>query len=715
MIQLSRDQLLDKVRSYAEDADVTHLRKAYDRVRGSAQLDALSTADFTVQRPLAVADLLASLQLDVDSLTAGLLFPAVEEGRLLDVDVEAEFGGEIASLVADVVRLSRVDYRGSAEDQAESFRKMIFAMSRDVRALLVKLADRRVTLESMQHLDPRVRRRIARETMEIYAPVANRLGVQSFKEPFENLSFAELHPEVHADIERHLASRDEVDHPFIERITAELVEICAEHSSTSEIQHRVKKPCSIYRKMSQKRLILDEVADLVAFRVVVDDVTACYAVLGALHGRYEPIHERFKDYIGRAKPNGYQSLHTTVIAGGGERFEVQIRSREMHRIAELGVAAHWKYKEGRLALSRKELANYTQVRQLTRLASEIQDDQEFVEVVKVDLFSDEVYVYTPTGELRWLPLGATLLDFAFTIHTEVGLSCTGGRINGQMVPMRTKLRSGDVVEILTRKGQTPNRDWLKMVVTARARNKIGSMLRTEKREQARRTGYELVEQRLKARGVKLTKVLKDTLLVGALLGEFKVQEVDELFTRIGYGKLRVERVIELIAPEPEPEPDLPGPESLELLPVSRRAGSPIQAHGIEDMLTNFAKCCRPVQGDPIVGFITRGRGVTIHRADCKQARHLDPDRKLPVTWDKGRGDISHARVRIVVRDQSGILATLTKRIALMKVDITSLDARPSHDGYAVAVIGLSVRDRDQLDHVIRRLETLKGVVEISRV
>ena len=709
------DELLAEVRTYAADADVRNVRRAYDLVRGGAGDSALRTVDLALQRPLAMASQLAELRVDVDTLAVGLLYPAVEDGRLSVAEVRGRFGDEIAGLIEMVERLSGVDYRGSAEEQSEAFRKMIFAMSRDLRALLVKLSDRLYQLRHPGELPARERKRVAQQTRDIYAPIANRLGIQSFKAAFEDRSFALLKPGQYGAIESFLAGRQEVNEQFTSALVQQLSGIARRLELEVEIYGRLKSIPSIHRKMRDKHMELEDVADLVALRVLTDDVASCYAMLGAIHGVFEPIDDRFKDYIGRPKSNGYQSLHTSVVGQGGERFEIQIRTREMHRVAELGIAAHWRYKEGHLDLTPAELERYSRVNQLTRIATEIQDAQEFVELVKVDLFADEVYVYTPNGDVRWYPLGATALDFAFSIHTDVGLTCVSAKANGVQVPLRYKLRSGDTMEVMTRKTQAPSRDWMRWVVTARARTKIRTFLKSDARAKARAEGAEMLDAALKERGVKLAKVVKDGGLKD-VLRTLKVQDPDELYARLGYGALSLERVVLLIDPEPEPDDDelITDPQAAEDGRAERGA-SPIRVHEVEDMLTTFARCCRPVPGDPITGYITRGRGITIHRADCKQAQRLDPTRVLPVEWRQTARTARHVRIQVVVQDRPGMLAKITRRISLMKVNIGSCDSRTTGDGYGTAIIALSIRDLEQLERVIENLETVKGVVEVSRV
>ena len=708
------DDLVRRVQAYAPDANIDPIEAAYEATRSLAPGgDPLQTMEAGVQRSLSVAHLLADLKLDVDTLAAGLLYPAVDEGRLTVEPIEEQFGRDLAQLVDDVVRLSEVDYRGSADDQAESFRKMIFAMSRDLRALLVKLADRLHTLRHIGERPHQLQRRIARETLDIYAPIANRLGIQTLRIPFEDRSFRVLHPEVYARIDRQLARRHGSDQRFKDRIVTELEALAHSQAGDHEVYGRIKHHYSIYSKMLAKRLDFDDLGDIVAFRVVVADVADCYAVLGAIHGQWEPMHERFKDYISRPKPNGYQSLHTTVVGGDGERFEIQIRSAEMHRVAELGIAAHWQYKEGHLALSPKQLEKYSKVRQLSRMATEIQDAEEFVEMVKVDLFAGEVFVYTPNGDVRWFPRGATALDFAFSIHSEVGLSCVGAKANGRIVPLRYKLQSGDRIEVLTRKGQTPSRDWMRMVVTPRARNKIRARLHAEARERAREVGEELLGNELRKRGKLLQRMVKRGEL-DEILTALKVQDVGELFKRIGYGSLNLERVIEAIVPsEPDDPDELPAAErSVELEQVDS-GRSPISVQGLDGMLTTFARCCRPIPGESILGYVTRGRGITIHRADCRQATRLEEDRLVEVEWS-ATSSTRRARIRILMENRSGMLGEVTRRFGVMKLNITSCEARTEDDGYGIAIIGLEVRNLEHLQKVMDNLERIKGVVGVTR-
>ncbi len=709
------EELLDKVRRYASDADVRPVQRAFAMALAA---EGEGPVSHKAWRPLRLADLLSELKLDVDTLAAALVFPATEQGALEPGKIEAELGEDIAGVVAAAGRLSRVDYRASAAEQAEAFRRMILAMAHDLRALFLRLADRLHTLQELSSLDPQVQRRIARETVDIYAPIANRLGIQKLKVEFEDRAMAVLQPQEYRRIDEFLHQRREINKRFMKRIQRDLFDLARVHDAEAVVTARIKHHAAVLYKMRNRDIRLEEVADLVGFRALLEETAGCYALLGDVHARWALVPGRFRDYIGRPKANGYQSLHTTVLARGGERFEVQIRTNHMHQIAELGVAAHWRYKEGHLDLSTGELAQYTRIQQLSRLLDEIQDAQELVDVLKVDLFADEIYVHTPQGEVKWLPLGATALDFAFAVHTEVGLHCVGARVNGQLVALRHRLQSGDRVEILTRKNQHPGRDWMRMAVTGRARSKIRAYFKTESREQAALRGRETLEGELHVRQTKLAKLQREPAFARAL-EQLKVRDAEELFVRIGYGELPLDRALRSLLPEPDPEaaeaPALPASKPTKERKKSRSRAWPVQVQGMDGMLTSIARCCHPVPGEPIVGYITRGRGVTVHRPDCAQAQRLDEGRIVPVSWSSDGDEAYNARIRVVMADRPGMLAAVTRRIGLLKINIVSCQVSTGADAYGRAVIGVSVRNLDQLDDALKKLSQVKGVISVDRL
>jgi len=709
------DELLDEVRRYASDADVRPVQRAFN-IALAAEADAPTSCKSW--RPLKLADLLAELKLDVDTLAAALVFPAAERGELDAGKIEAELGEEIAGVVAAAGRLSRIDYRASAAEQAEAFRRMILAMAQDLRALFLRLADRLHTLQELSSFEPHVQRRIARETVDIYAPIANRLGIQKLKIEFEDRAMAVLQPQEYRRIDEFLRQRREINKRFMSRIERELLELAQAHDPEAAVTARIKHHAAVLQKTRNRDIRLEEVADLVGFRALLQGTADCYALLGDVHARWALVPGRFRDYIGRPKANGYQSLHTTVLAKGGERFEVQIRTNHMHQVAELGVAAHWRYKEGHLDLSAGELAQYTRIPQLSRLLDEIQDAQELVDVLKVDLFADEIYLHTPQGEVKWLPLGATALDFAFAVHTEVGLHCVGARVNGQLVALRHRLQSGDRVEILTRKNQHPGRDWTRMAVTGRARSRIRAYFKTESREQASVRGRETLEGELHVRQTKLAKLQREPAFARAL-EQLKVRDADELFARIGYGELPLDRALRALLPEPYPVAEeaapLPASKPTKARKKARSRAWPIQVQGMDGVLTSIARCCHPVPGEGIVGYITRGRGVTVHRPDCAQAQRLDEGRIVPVSWSSDGDEAYNARIRVVMADRPGMLAAVTRRIGLLKINIVSCQVSTGADAYGRAVIGLTVRNLDQLDDAVKKLSQVKGVISVYRL
>lgn len=715
------DDILAKVRAYAPDADLDLVKRAYvfgERAH-SGQLRHSGEPYFT--HPMAVADILADLQLDIDSIAVALMHDTVEDtGATLD-EIGRYFGPDIAEMVDGVTKLSKLDYRSAEEHQAENFRKMILAMAKDIRVILVKLADRTHNMRTLEHMREVKQRRIAQETLDIYAPIANRLGIQSLKVELENLAFRYLHPEQYEKIAAALGSRQAEHERLIRQSREVLVQRLAPHHPGCAVSGRLKHLYSIYRKMLEKRLEVDDVSDLVAVRILVEDVASCYGALGVVHSLWPPISERFKDYIARPKATGYQSLHTTVIAEGGERIEVQIRTHEMHAFAEYGIAAHWRYKEGHLALTSEEIEKFTKLRQLLQWAEQIPDSREFLDTIKVDLFADEVYVYTPKGEVRWFPKGATPLDFAYSIHTDLGHRCVGAKVNGRMVNLAYSLESGETVQIQTSASQKPSRDWLKMSVTSRARQKIRQYLQAEEKEKARELGRGMLERELKRYDVSLGRVTKDGTLEKVAV-DLKAGAVHDLFLKVGYGRMDPERVVQALVPderrvpkEQVQEQEARGLQALIRNLQRKRTGSPVRIDGNDNMLVMFAKCCRPLPGDPVVGYISRGRGVVVHSSDCSQALQADPERRMDVEWAKNTDTLHPVQIRVVTLDQPGVLANLTHAIGKLKINISKADVRTTHDQRGIITFEVLVKDVAQLVIVQNSLEALKGVISVQRV
>lgn len=723
MIRL--DAILDQIREYAPDADLAVVRKAWVYASKHHAGQRRKSGEPYFAHPLEVANILAGLRMDTDTIAVAILHDTVEDTPATLEEISEKFSPAIAQMVDGVTKLDKLDFRNPDEHQAENFRKLVFAMARDIRVILVKLADRVHNMRTLEAMRDEKRVRIARETMDLYAPIANRLGIVTLKGELEDLSFRYLHPQVYAELQAQVQARAPYFDKYIERVKAKLESQLAPHIDKAEVSGRVKRLWSIWQKMQSKQLTFEEVHDLLAFRIIVDNVGHCYGALGVVHGLWAPQSERFKDYIAQPKANGYQSLHTTVVGPEAQRIEVQIRTHEMHRFGEIGIAAHWKYKEGRLALKAEEIEKYTKIRQLLQWAEDIEDSREFLDVLKVDLYADQVYVYTPRGDIRWFPGGATPLDFAYSIHTEVGHHCTGARVNGRMVKLNEKLRSGDTVEIITKPDQQPTRGWLDNAVTSRALSKIRQYLRKEERDRAIEAGKSILDQDLQRHKTTLKAVNKLDGLKKALDGLSK-RTRGELFAEIGYGRLGTDKVLPYYIPaevleaerarteEPEKEPTALDTITGLFKRIGRRAPSPVTVDGMDGMLTTFARCCRPLPGDPILGFITRGRGIAVHRSDCKQALALPRERRLDVQWD-GKTKIPHAaQLNIITVDRPLMLAELTKTVGKMNVNITRAEARTTREDRGFITLEVAVQDVGQLRNVMRGIERLHGVISVER-
>lgn len=724
MIRL--DTILEQVRSYAPDADLGVIRKAWVFASKYHAGQRRKTGEPYFAHPLEVANILAGLRMDTDTIAVAVLHDTVEDTPATLEEIAKTFSPDISMMVDGVTKLSKLDFRHADEHQAENFRKLVFAMSRDIRVILVKLADRLHNMRTLEAMRDEKRVRIAQETMDLYAPIANRLGIVTIKGELEDLCFKYLHPQVYEDLQAQVAARAPYFDKYIEQIKGELVASLTPHMPDAEVSGRVKRLWSIWQKMQSKQLTFEEVHDLLAFRIIADTVGHCYGALGVVHGLWAPQSERFKDYIAQPKANGYQSLHTTVVGPEGQRIEVQIRTRGMHAFGEIGIAAHWKYKEGRLALKKEEIEKYTKIRQLLQWAEDIEDSREFLDVLKVDLYADQVYVYTPRGDIRWFPSGSTPLDFAYAIHTEVGHHCTGARVNGRMVKLNYKLRSGDTIEIITKPDQQPNKDWLQAARTSRALSKIRAFLRKEERDKSIELGRSVLDQELRKHRSSLKAVTKQDGLRKALEANGR-QKVEELFAEIGYGRLSVEDKVlphyiddEILQKEKaKNQEEEDSPSALTTLSglfrrIGRRSGSPVKIDGMDGMLTTFSKCCRPLPGDQVMGFITRGRGITVHRSDCKQALALPRERRVNVEWDLDQKVPHAAQITIITVDRPMMLAELSKTIGKMNVNITRAEARTTREDRGHITLEVAVSDTNQLRNVMRGIERLQGVISVER-
>ena len=711
------NDILERLLSYNPHADTDLLRKAYvfsAKVHlGQVRL----SGEPYLNHPLEVAGILTQLRLDVASVATGLLHDTVEDTLTNLDDIRENFGEEITRLVDGLTKISQVSLRSSEEGQAENFRKMILAMVKDIRVILVKLADRLHNMRTLIYHSPGKQMEIAQETLDIYAPLAHRLGIDWIKSELEDLAFQYLHPDLNEEIQRKIAKREKERSRYIDEVRRTLMKKLYENHIEGEVTGRLKQIYSIYQKMKVENIDFDQVYDITAFRVIVDSIKECYDVLGIIHSLWKPIPGRFKDYIGLPKENLYQSLHTTVIGPYGERIEIQIRTHEMHQIAEGGIAAHWKYKEGKV-LEEEDDRRFTWLRQLLEWHRELKDNTEFIESVKVDLFPNEVYVFTPKGSVKQFPLGATPIDFAYSIHSDVGSHCVGAKVNGKIVPLKYELRSGDTVEIMTSPNTRPSKDWLKFTKTSRAKTKIRQWFTTEEREKSITLGREILEKELRRYDLQQTKLIKSGEL-SKVASEFSFQGVDDLVAAIGYGKVTANQIIGKLLPqerlEQQKEEQKDGKLKHLLQKITRSPKDALLIKGVDNVMVRYAGCCNPLPGDRVVGFITRGRGVTIHTADCQNAMDDDPHRKVEVEWDSTKEYSYPVRIRIYSEDKKGLLAEISASISSHAANITTARVDTTEDKKAVSTFEVEIRDLSHLKKVFKGLEKIKGVHRVERM
>jgi GTP pyrophosphokinase len=654
--------------------------------------------------------------LDSASVCAALLHDVVEDTQVTEAEIQREFGKEVAFLVSGVTKLGKVNFGSKEDRQAESFRKMLLAMSEDIRVLLVKLADRLDNMRTLQHMSIDSQERIASETMEIYAPLAGRLGIQWLKSELEDLSFKYLYPEAYNQVQSKLKKMHRDSDKYIQAVVKELERIFSRENVAARVHGRLKHPYSIFRKMREQQTEFERIHDLMAFRVMVPRIGDCYAALGIVHSQWTPVPGRFKDYIALPKPNMYQSLHTTVIGPEHRRVEVQIRTDEMHRTAEMGIAAHWIYKEHGGGPALADAKKFQWLRQLMEYQNEVKDPEEFFDGVKVDLFSDEVYVFTPKGDVRVFPRGSTPVDFAYSIHSEIGDHCAGARVNGAIAPLGYKLRNGDTVDILTSPNQHPSKDWLTFVQSARARARIRTFVRDEERKRSVKLGRDLFERQMQKRDLSYARLVKNGGVETAVK-RFRVHDADELFAHIGYGRVGAVQALDAVVPAEDAEAqDALRPSLLEktMRRVRRDSTEGIVIGDMDDALVRFAKCCSPLPGDPVTGWITRGRGVTVHRRGCERALELEPERRIECQWAKSSKVDLPVMLRIVTADRPGILASLSRQFNEDGVNIVEATCRASVNGRALNTFQFNIDDVQKLRALIRHLSKVDGVYEVER-
>jgi GTP pyrophosphokinase len=706
------ETLIEAIPKYQPGADLDVLARAYEFSAASHKGQQRASGEPYLSHPLEVANLLVDFKMDVTTVTAGLLHDVLEDTSATKADLEREFGGEIAELVDGVTKIGKLAFSSREERQAENFRKMLVAMARDLRVLMIKLADRLHNMRTLDYLPPDRSRKIAQETLDIYAPLAHRLGMAKVKAELEDLALRSLNPGDYLDLQKRVAKRRLEREADINQVIAILQRKLSEVGIDSQIRGRPKHFYSIWKKMHDQGREFDEIYDLTAVRVITASVRDCYGALGVIHSLWKPVPGRFKDFIAMPKVNMYQSLHTTVIGPKGDPVEIQIRTREMHRIAEEGIAAHWLYKERKTGKDKLD-ESLVWLRQLIETQQETKDPREFMDTVRVDLFPDEVYVFTPKGDVKALPDGATPLDFAYAVHTKVGEHCVGAKVNAKLVPLRYTLRQGDIVEIVTSPSQHPSRDWLKIVKSTRARAKINQWLKVEERARSIELGRELFEREARKYRLNPAALLAgdDLRKVAADLG---FPGSDDLLAAIGYGKSSVHQVLNKLAPTAlleQPE----RPKTTQTRPAPTDG---VRIRGVDDLLVRFARCCNPLPGDPIVGFITRGRGLTVHARDCLTVAKsvLDRERLIDVEWDVAEPGKRPVRIAVYIgQDRPGLLSEITGAISARNGNITKAEVTVTDDRRGINNFVVEVADVRQLQDIIQSIREVRDVINVERV
>lgn len=701
---LTIEKVIEKVLKYRPNANVELIRKAYIFSREAHCAQKRKEGIPYIYHPLAVAEILADMKLDSTTIAAGLLHDTVEDAEMTIDDIAEMFTPDVAFLVNAVTKLSKLQFSTVEEAQAESFRKMFLAMSKDIRVILIKFADRLHNMRTIEFLPPDKQKRIAKETLEIYAPLANRLGIGWMRSEFEDLSFKVLYPDQYNDLVKKVAKRKEDQQAYIDNVIKILSEKISAMNIQFKIYGRVKHYYGIYQKLIKQKIPFEQVYDVIGIRIITDTVPHCYDILGIIHSLWTLIPGRFKDFISLPKSNYYQSLHTTVIGPGGERVEFQIRTEEMDIIAEEGIAAHWRYKE-RKDLTEREAKIVSWLRDLIK---EISDPKELLDAVKAEVVPDTIYIFTPKGDVKELPVNSTPVDFAYAIHSEVGARCAGAKVNGRIVPLNYQLQSGDVVEIITNPHQKPRKDWLQFVVTQRARNRIKHFLRQEERQQGIDIGKQLLESELRKQGIQ-SSILK-TEKMEEILQAFSVQSIEDLYLLIGHGKISVHQVVNKLSPE------IPQEEIVVAKKVIPRKEHKqfISLKGVDEVLYHIAKCCMPVPGDEIIGFITRGKGISVHRKDCLNIKHLEHDRLIEVFWTADDNSKVQTKISIECIDTPGILATITGLLSANQVNITAVKANSTSDKRALIDFTIEVKDRTHLSDIINKISQIGEVISVKR-
>lgn len=714
------EELIQKIAILCPSCDPEIIRKAYYFAEKAHEGQYRRSGEAYITHPLGVAGILVDLGLDQASIITGLLHDTVEDTDVSLEDVEREFGHDVMELVDGVTKISIMKFKNTHHKQGENIRKMIVAMGRDIRVILIKLSDRLHNMRTLNHMPYHKQERIARETLDIYAPLANRLGISSLKVELEDLSFRYILPDMYYDLVQKISKKKKEREKYVDEVSKLLQDITDTAHVDALIVGRPKHLYSIHKKMENRGITFEEIYDLMAFRVLVNTIAECYTVLGLIHSAWKPVPGRFKDYIALAKSNNYQSLHTTVIGPHAERIEVQIRTHEMHLIAERGIAAHWQYKEkGEISADTEK--KFRWLRDFLEGTKNV-DGNEYLENVKTDLFHSEIYVFTPKGDVKELPDGATPIDFAYSIHTDVGSKVVGAKVNGKIVPLKHKLRSGDTVSVMTNPNQTPSKDWLNMCITGRAKAKIRTYVKSEERKRSLELGKDIFEKDLRKMGISINKVLKADSMDDFLI-KHGLKSIDEIYIAIGFGKITTDYVVEKLTPEfkeKDQKVELEDNESF-LSKVFKSAnekkkkkGSLITVDGMSDIMVRFAKCCNPIPGDSIVGFITKGRGVTIHTTICPKAYDMDSSRQVDVEWSGNSNQSNSVKVRILSHDAPGLLKSVSEAFTAAGANIVNARIRTTKDRKGIYHFEIQVKDTVQLSHVIQNIQRIKGIISVER-
>jgi len=704
-------EIIDKISSYMPAEGIELIQKAYVYSATAHAGQVRRSGEPYLSHPLEVANILAEMRMDEATIAAGLLHDTVEDTKATIEEIDDEFGEKVADIVDGMTKISQMTFDTKEQAQAENIRKMILAMAEDIRVLIVKLADRLHNMRTLAFMPPQKQKLISQETMDIYAPLANRLGLHRVKVELEDLSLKYLKPDSFAMIHQGVHQHHIMSKEYIDSVVDILEDMLEKNSIKGRVTGRSKHINSIYRKMMQQNLTLDEVYDVVAFRVILGGLRDCYTALGLVHAAWRPVPGRFKDYISMPKANMYQSLHTTVIGPEGQRIEIQIRTDDMNQLAEYGVAAHWLYKDAG-KIKGKDVGQFTWLRQILDWQKEESDAREFMRSLRFDLFKDEVYVFTPRGDIKELPEGATPVDFAYLIHTEVGNRCAGAKVNGRLMPLSTELKNGDTVEIISDPNRRPSRDWLKFVKTAKARTRVNHYIQVEERAHSIALAKEMLEKEGRRMGVNVAKAIKENLFE-ALAHEFSFKRTDDLFSAVGYARLTPKKVLRRLLHKDEVHEQVK--EEISPETVRSKSAESVRIQGIDDVLVKIAKCCNPLPGDAIIGYISRGRGVMVHTPDCTNVGALEPERLIAVSWEGHKDKPYPARIRIVCRNIPGMLASISELLAKDRVNIDSGQFRSSVDGNTELLFTVEVKNAGTLYRTLEKLKGVDNVLDATRV